>query len=104
MIDPHESNGSPFITDRRNYGRQKILFSSVVINENNRGRVLNISPNGLALQTDAELIDDELPKIRFHFSQLQACVEARGRIAWRSDSRMVVGIEYDHKSKLINLK
>jgi hypothetical protein len=65
MTDPHESNGSPFITDRRNYGRQKVLFSSVVISENNRGRVLNISPNGLALQTDAELIDDELPKILF---------------------------------------
>src|SRR5208283_6204383 len=31
-------------------------------------------------------------------------VAARGRIAWRRDSRMVVGIEYDRKSKLINLK
>ncbi len=95
MIDPHESNRSPFIPDRRNYGRQKVSFSSVVISENNRGRVLNISPNGLALQTDTELVDDELP-IRFNFSQLQPWVEARGRIAWRSASRKVAGIEFVH--------
>jgi cell division septation protein DedD len=93
MIDPHESNGSPFIPERRNHGRQKVLFSSVIISENNHGRVLNICPNGLALQTDAELIEDELP-IRFHFSQLQPGFEARGRIAWRSASRKVVGVEF----------
>ncbi len=95
MTDPRDSNRDPSIPDRRNYGRQKVSFSSVVINENNRGRVLNISPNGLALQTDTELIDDELP-IRFNFSQLQPWVEARGRIAWRSASRKVAGIEFIH--------
>ncbi len=94
MTDHHESNGTPLVTDRRLSGRHKILFSSVVISETNHGRVLNISPNGLALQTDEELIDDTLPKIRFHFSQSQPCVEARGRIAWRSDSRKVVGVEF----------
>ena len=93
MTDPHDSNRSPSIPDRRNYGRQKVSFSSVVINENNRGRVLNISPNGIALQTDTELLDDELP-IRFNFSQSQPWVEARGRIAWRSASRKVAGIEF----------
>jgi cell division septation protein DedD len=93
MIDPHESSGSPFIPDRRNHGRQKVLFSSVIISENNRGRVLNICPNGLALQTAAELIEAEFP-IRFHFSQSQPGFEARGRIAWRSASRKVVGIEF----------
>jgi cell division septation protein DedD len=93
MIDPHESNGRPFLSDRRHYGRQKVLFSSVVIGESNRGRVLNLSPNGVVLQTDEELIDNELP-IRFNFSQAQPWVEVRGRIVWKNASRKVAGIEF----------
>lgn len=93
MIDPHESNGRPFLSDRRNYVRQKVLFSSVVIGESNRGRVLNISPNGLVLQTDEELIDDELP-IRVNFSPSQPWVDVRGRIVWKNASRKVAGIEF----------
>ncbi len=93
MIDPPDSSGSLFLTDRRNCGRLKVLSSSVVIGENIHGRVLNISPNGLALQTDAELIEDELP-IRFHFPKIEPGIETRGRIAWRSASSEVVGIEF----------
>jgi cell division septation protein DedD len=74
--------------------RQKVLFPRVVWGENNLGVVLNISQSGLALQADAELIDDELPNMRFQFSGSQARFEAKGRIAWRSDSKKLAGVEF----------
>jgi cell division septation protein DedD len=82
------------VTERRNCGRQKVLFSSVVISENNCGRVLNISPNGLALQTDTDVVGDDFPNIRFKFSPSLAWFEARGRVAWRNGSTNVLGIEF----------
>jgi cell division septation protein DedD len=93
MIAPSESNTNSNGADRRSCGRQRVLFSSVVLNEGNCGRVLNISPNGLALQTDTELVGEEFP-FRFKFSPSLAWVEAKGRVAWRNDSKNVVGIEF----------
>jgi hypothetical protein len=66
----------------------------VEVGEENGGIVLNISKGGLALQVVEELIDEELPKIRFQFSHSQAWVEAKGRIAWRSASKKTVGVEF----------
>lgn len=74
--------------------RQKVFFSRLEWGENNRGDILNISPSGLALQTDHELNDDELPKMRFQLSQAPAWIEAKGRIAWRNDSKKVAGVEF----------
>jgi hypothetical protein len=74
--------------------RQKVLFPCVEWGENNLGVVLNISQSGLALQADAELIDDELPNMRFQLSRSQTWIEAKGRIAWRSDSKKVAGVEF----------
>jgi cell division protein FtsN len=88
-----ESNANAPATDRRSCGRQRVLFSSVVLSENNCGRVLNISPRGLALQTDTELVGEEFP-FRFKFSPSLAWVQAKGRVAWRNDSKNVVGIEF----------
>src|SRR5208283_959571 len=58
MTAPVDSKENPY-TDRRSGRRQRVLFSSVVIREGNCGRVLDISPKGLALQTDSELACDE---------------------------------------------
>jgi cell division septation protein DedD len=74
--------------------RQKVFFSRLEWGENNRGDILNISPSGLALQTDHELNDDELPKMRFQLSQAPAWIEAKGRIVWRNDSKKVAGVEF----------
>lgn len=93
MIVSSESNPNSYGAERRSCGRQRVLFSSVVLNEGNCGRVLNISPNGLALQTDTELVGQEFP-FRFKFSPSLAWVEAKGRVAWRNDSKNVVGIEF----------
>ncbi len=74
--------------------RQKVFFSRVELGENNRGDLLNISPSGLALQAVEELTDDELPNMRFQLSQAPAWIAAKGRIAWRDDSKKVAGVEF----------
>jgi len=94
MVNTLESGGNPHISERRIHHRQKIYFSCLDLGENNGGVVLNVSQSGLALQAVAELIGDELPKMRFQFSQSQTWIEAKGRIAWRTDSNKVAGVEF----------
>jgi cell division septation protein DedD len=94
MMAPLDSTPNPNTTERRSCERQKVLFSSVVISDKNHGRVLNISRNGLALETDSGVVDDEFPSLRFQFSPRMAWVEARGRVAWKNGTTKVVGIEF----------
>jgi hypothetical protein len=70
------------------------LFSCAELSENNGGIVLNVSQGVLALLAVAELIDDELPKMRFKFSRTHTWIETEGRIAWRSDSKRAAGVEF----------
>jgi cell division septation protein DedD len=94
MMAPLDSTSNPGITERRSCERQKVLFSSVFISEKIRGRVLNISRNGLALETDYGVVDDEYPSVRFQFSPRMPWVEARGRVAWKNSTRNMVGIQF----------
>src|SRR5271157_5826055 len=94
MIHPPESSGNRQITDRRSDRRQRVLFSSVVIREGNCGRVLDISPRGLALQSDSAFVCDEFPNFRFKFSPTLGWVAARGHVVWRNNSKHVIGIEF----------
>jgi cell division septation protein DedD len=89
-----DSNGNSCVTNRRSERRQKVLFSSVVMHENKCGRLLDISPKGLALQTGSAVVDDEFPNFRFNFSPTLAWVSAKGRVVWRDQSKNVVGIEF----------
>ena len=79
-----DSKGNPY-TDRRSDRRQRVLFSSVITPEDSCGRVLDISPKGLALQTDSELVSDEFTNFRFKFSPTLAWVAAKGRVVWRNN-------------------
>jgi hypothetical protein len=94
VSDTLQSSGNPPISDRRIHWRQKVLLSCVQLGEDKGGIVLNISLDGLALQAVQELIDDELPQMRFQLSQSQTWVEAKGRIAWRSDSKKAAGVQF----------
>ena len=89
-----DSKGNPNFTNRRRDRRQRVLFSSVVISESNCGRILDIGPKGLALQTDSAWVGDGFPNFRFKFSPTLAWVEAKGRVVWRNNSKNVVGIEF----------
>jgi hypothetical protein len=66
----------------------------VELGDENGGIVLNISEGGLALHAVSEVIGDELPKLRFQFSQSQSWIETKGRITWRSDSKKAAGVEF----------
>jgi hypothetical protein len=92
----HIVQGAPNLplTERRTHLRQRVLLSCLELGENNGGIVLNISEGGLALQAVAELGDDELPKMRFEFSQFQTWVEAEGEIVWKSDSKKTAGVRF----------
>ena len=71
-----------------------MLFSSVTIGENTRGRVRNISRNGLALETETGVSDTEFLSLSFQFSTILDWVKIRGRVAWRNKARNVIGIEF----------
>jgi hypothetical protein len=56
--------------------------------------VLNISERGLSLQAIGTMFVQDVPKIRFQFTESSTWVETEGRIAWTSDSRKVAGVEF----------
>jgi cell division septation protein DedD len=91
---PLNSMSNSHSTERRSCERQTVLFSSVFISEKVRGRVLNISRSGLALETDYGVVDDEYTTLRFQFSPRMPWVEARGRIAWKNNTKNMVGIQF----------
>ena len=82
------------VSDRRTHFRERVLFSCAQLGEENGGIVLNISEGGVALQVVTELSDQDLPPLRFQFSHSHTWVEATGRIAWLSDSKKTVGVEF----------
>jgi len=81
-------------TDRRGHRRQNVSFSCAEFGKNNSGMVLNVSVGGLAVAAIGEVIDDELPNLRFQCSGMPARIEAKGRVAWRRDSNKMIGIEF----------
>jgi hypothetical protein len=89
-----QSSRSLLLSERRVHPRQRVLFSCADLGEDNGGIVLNISEDGLALETIAELVGEESPKMRFQFSRSPAWIEVKGRITWRSDSRNTAGVEF----------
>jgi cell division septation protein DedD len=94
MDNTVQSGGNPHMSERRIHCRQTLSSSQVELGENNRGAVLNISQNGLALQTVEELTDDDSLGMRFQLSQSEAWIEAKGRIAWKSASKKLAGVEF----------
>jgi hypothetical protein len=80
--------------DRRNFFRQRVLLSAVELGDDNGGIVLNLSEGGLALRAVSQVAGDELPNLRFQFSQSDVWVETRARVTWRSDSKTSAGVEF----------
>jgi hypothetical protein len=94
VSDTLQLSENPPVSERRFHWRQKVLLSCVELGEENGGIVLNLSQGGLALQAVEEMDNDELPKVRFQFSQSNTWVEAKGRVAWRSKSKKMIGVEF----------
>jgi len=82
-------------SDRRLHLRQQVMsLAYIELGEGNGGIVLNVSEGGLAVQAVMSLLDDDLPKMRFQFSQSKDWIAASGRIAWTSESRKMAGVEF----------
>jgi cell division septation protein DedD len=94
MANTFQFRENPPNSERRMHWRQKVFFTRVELGENNHGDILNISPSGLALQSEEQLNDDELPRMRFQLFQSPARIEAKGRIVWRDDSKKIAGVEF----------
>lgn len=89
-----QPSGDPGVAERRTHYRQKLSSSRVELGESNEGVVLNVSQSGLALRTAHELVDDELPKMRFQLSESEAWIEAKGQVKWRNDAERTAGVEF----------
>jgi hypothetical protein len=78
----------------RRSSRSPVLFASIELGKTFRGFILNASEGGLCVQAAREIVADEPLELRFQSVQPGAWVEARGRIAWRNETRTVAGIEF----------
>jgi TonB family protein len=87
--------GPPRDSDRRLYSRQPVMsLAYIELGEGNGGIVLNVSEGGLAVQAVMSLLDDDLPQLRFQFSQSKNWITTGGRIAWTSESKKMAGVEF----------
>jgi len=80
-------------SERRFHPRQQVLYSLMLLDDDNGGVVLNISESGLALSAVQSLTEDPL-HMRFQLSESSPWIEAQGRIAWTSASRKTVGVQF----------
>jgi hypothetical protein len=74
--------------------RQRVLLSHLKLKDGNGGILLDISEQGLAMQTVKSLGDVAYTQLRFQLSQSNDWVETRGRIAWISASKQTAGVEF----------
>jgi TonB family protein len=87
--------GSLRNSDRRLHSRQPVMsLAYIELGEGNGGIVLNLSEGGLAVQAVMSLLDNDLPKMRFQFSQSKNWIATGGRIAWTSESKKMAGVEF----------
>ncbi len=79
--------------DRRFFARRSVRSLAYIdLGGDNGGIVLNMSEGGLAVHTAVTLSGVRLPAIRFQLPQSPDWVEARGEIAWTSETKMLAGI------------
>lgn len=83
------------LPERRSYSRRPILlFTQAVLSDDNGGLAFNLGEGGLALTAAAALRDSHFNQIRVRFPDSEDWIEAKGRLAWISDSRKEAGIEF----------
>ena len=80
-------------SERRFHPRQQVLYSHILLDDDNGGIVLNISESGLAMSAVRSLTSDSL-HMRFQLSQSSTWIEATGRIAWTNASGQTVGVQF----------
>jgi SPOR domain/PilZ domain len=104
--DTFQLVANPGALERRSHPRERVLYSSMRLENDNAGIILDISESGLAMQLVRSLPDDSSPHMRFQLSQSETWVKVQGRIAWMNDSKTRAGVEFialpDEGRTLIN--
>jgi TonB family protein len=91
---PYPAHLSPR-RDRRIYSRRDVKSLSYIdLGNDNGGIVLNMSEGGLSVHSAGVLSGRHLPYIRFQLPQCPDWVQARGEIAWTSETKMQAGIQF----------
>ena len=82
--------------DRRLQMRVTLTSSAyTALDEVNGGVVLNISETGMAVAaTDALLVADYLPQVRFRLPNLEQRIKVSAQVVWLADSKKRVGIQF----------
>lgn len=82
--------------DRRLQMRATLTSSAyTALDEVNGGVVLNISETGMAVAaTDALLVADYLPQVRFRLPNLEQRIKVSAQVVWLADSKKRVGIQF----------
>jgi len=80
-------------SERRFHPRQQVLYSHMLLDDDNGGVVLNISESGLAMSAVRSVTKDPF-RMRFQLSESNVWIEVRGRIAWTNASRQTAGVQF----------
>jgi hypothetical protein len=81
--------------ERRNYLREPMQSLAYVrLGEENGGILVNLGEDGLAVRAAVGLPYDRVPVLLFQLAGFPHPVVASGRIAWKSDSGKLVGIQF----------
>jgi protein TonB len=92
-------------TERRVFPRQPVQSLAYVnLGEGNGGIVLEVSEGGMAVQAVVSLVSDDLPRICVQTSHSDKPIEAKGHIAWSSDLRKLVGVQFVDLSEKARLQ
>jgi outer membrane biosynthesis protein TonB len=86
---------APPISNRRVHLRKPVVPPGYIdLAKNNGGIVLNVSESGLSLMAAVAVGNDPFPSMRFQFPYCSDWIEARGQVAWKSESGTHVGVRF----------
>jgi TonB family protein len=82
-------------SNRRAHSRERVVPPSYIsLEDNNGGIILNVSEGGLSLAAAIALPDAHSLNMRFQIPDGRGWIEAKGQIAWRSESGKIAGLRF----------
>jgi TonB family protein len=89
------SGNSSSGAERRQHRRQvPNSLAYVHLDETNGGILINLSEGGLAVQAAMSVVEDKIPRVRLQAPGSTTWLETGARVAWSSDSRRMVGLQF----------
>jgi protein TonB len=89
-----EDSPSRILTPRAHLRKRVIPSSYIDLGKSNGGILLNVSEGGFSLAAALPLADTHFSCMRFQLPDCSGWIEARGQIAWRSESRRKAGVRF----------